>query len=827
MSAATDARETRRLEALRRIEFEDARPMFDRICGLVRRATAAPFAFVGLMEADRLLLAGVEEDGDHVVPREQALSNLAIESGEPMWIENAALDPRFAELPNVHGEVGIRFYAASPIRLSSGEVIGALMLLDRTPCGFDPQVAADLAEFAALVANEWEHRLGMQAQVAREAETLAVNQLLSSTIKSAPVSLVMTDRDMRVVQTSDRWLREMGLENAGPVVGRTIYELFPEARERWQAAYSHCLEGNTLHTERMQMQTHDGRQPWVRTEMTPWRNPGGEVTGLLIMTFDITDMVEALEDAQRAERRMTMAAELANLSIWEMDYRRRELKGGGAKPVGDGAGTTYIALDRDIWAATHPDDRAQAQALWEAHVATGAPFRTTYRLLRKNGPPIWVDSACEAIKNSEGRIIRVLGVQRNIDAEKQAEAELLAAKEAAESANHAKSEFLANMSHEIRTPLNGVMGVAGALAKTPLSTEQAEMVGLIETSAHTLESLLTDILDLARIDAGHLEITAEPFDLATSVRACAALFERTAQAKGINLTVEMDAGARATFIGDAPRLRQILCNLLSNAIKFTNRGAVTLTVSAQPRSEAVATQLRFAVRDSGIGFDAETKARLFGRFEQADGSITRRFGGTGLGLAISRSLAEAMGGALKADATPGQGACFVLTLDLEACADLAVSIGAGVQDADGDGLAGLRVLLAEDHPTNRRVVELILGAAGVELVCVENGAEAVESAASIDFDLILMDMQMPVMDGLTAIRHVRASEAFRQARRTPVLTLTANAMPEHAAAATAAGADGHITKPITAEALLQAVQAATAQPPIVIRAHPPSAKGGC
>ncbi|WP_372785269.1 PAS domain-containing protein [Phenylobacterium sp.] len=127
------------------------------------------------------------------------------------------------------------------------------------------------------IANEWEHRLGMQAQVAREAETLAINQLLSSTIKSAPVSLVMTDRDMHVVQTSDRWLREMGLENAGPVVGRTIYELFPEARERWEAAYLHCLEGNTLHTERMQMQTHDGRQPWVRTEMTPWRNPGGEV----------------------------------------------------------------------------------------------------------------------------------------------------------------------------------------------------------------------------------------------------------------------------------------------------------------------------------------------------------------------------------------------------------------------------------------------------------------------------------------------------------------------------------------------------------------------
>jgi CheY-like chemotaxis protein len=292
-----------------------------------------------------------------------------------------------------------------------------------------------------------------------------------------------------------------------------------------------------------------------------------------------------------------------------------------------------------------------------------------------------------------------------------------------------------------------------------------------------------------------------------------------AQAKGIDFAVEMEVGARSTFIGDAPRLRQILCNLLSNAIKFTNRGAVTLTASAQSGTGTGASQLRFTVRDSGIGFDQATKARLFGRFEQADGSITRRFGGTGLGLAISRSLAEAMGGALEAEAAPGQGACFVLNLDLESCADLTASNSAGVEGMDGDGLAGLRVLLAEDLPTNRRVVELILCAAGVELTCVENGAEAVESAARIDFDLILMDMQMPVMDGLTAIRHLRAGEALRQARRTPVLTLTANAMPQHAAASTSAGADGHITKPITAEALLQAVQAATALPPVGTKGH--------
>jgi signal transduction histidine kinase/AmiR/NasT family two-component response regulator len=374
----------------------------------------------------------------------------------------------------------------------------------------------------------------------------------------------------------------------------------------------------------------------------------------------------------------------------------------------------------------------------------------------------------------------------------------------AEAANKAKSEFLANMSHEIRTPLNGVMGIAGALAKTSLSAPQTEMVELIETSAQTLEALLTDILDLARIEAGRLEIRPEPFDLVTSVNACAALFEASAQAKDLKLTVEIEPYAHGSFEGDGPRLRQILTNLLGNAVKFTSQGEVKLLVAAE--RDETSTHLTFTVSDTGIGFDEDTRLRLFGRFQQADGSITRQYGGTGLGLAISRTLAEAMGGDLSAQAAPGRGATFVLSLELprrhgavemwgehEAC------------QPDGAELDAMRVLLAEDHPTNRRVVELILGAAGVELISVENGAEAVDEAARSHFDLILMDMQMPVMDGLTAIAAIRRREA-KLHRRTPIYTLTANAMPEHAQASAQAGADGHVTKPITAERLLHVVE---------------------
>jgi CheY-like chemotaxis protein len=403
--------------------------------------------------------------------------------------------------------------------------------------------------------------------------------------------------------------------------------------------------------------------------------------------------------------------------------------------------------------------------------------------------------------------------------------ELMEKREIAETASRTKSEFLANMSHEIRTPLNGVMGIAGALAQTRLTDSQRDMVGLIETSARNLEILVSDILDLTRIESGRAEVAAEPFEPLAEVRVCAELFKATLAAKGLEFHLFPDEAARRPVLGDAARLRQIVCNLMSNAAKFTEEGSVTMRIGAQAVGERV--RLTCEVEDTGIGFDAATKSRLFERFEQADGSITRRYGGSGLGLAISRSLAEAMGGSLTAESEPGEGSRFTLTLEVQAApADAVVAppvvaerprapaapaqaeeAAPEVDAAPAMPEAGApRVLLAEDHPINRRVVELILGAAGVDLTSVENGAEAVEAASRAHFDLILMDMQMPVMDGLAAIRAIRALDG--PIAETPIFTLTANALPEHKQASAAAGADGHITKPVAPALLLSVVERA-------------------
>ena len=396
-----------------------------------------------------------------------------------------------------------------------------------------------------------------------------------------------------------------------------------------------------------------------------------------------------------------------------------------------------------------------------------------------------------------------MAAQFDVTLQKQGEEALSAARDQAEAANRAKSEFLANMSHEIRTPLNGVTGVAQVLARTPLSPQQQEMVQVIEQSAATLERLLSDVLDLARVEAGHVEIHIEPFELGASVRAVAALTELRADQTDVAFRLEIDPAAEGVAEGDAGRIKQILFNLLSNALKFTTRGHVALRVSVDDACEPPL--FRFEVEDTGVGFDPSAKDKLFQRFEQEDGSITRRFGGTGLGLAISRDLAALMGGTIDARSEPGRGSTFVLELPMVRRRTERPEAAPAAAYEPPLAPTRLRVLLADDHETNRKVVELMVEAIGCDLTCVEDGQEAVQAVLTDRFDIVLMDMQMPVMDGLTAIRAIRAHEAETGAPRTRIFTLSANAMQEHERASAEAGAERHLTKPVTAAVLLGAL----------------------
>ena len=392
-----------------------------------------------------------------------------------------------------------------------------------------------------------------------------------------------------------------------------------------------------------------------------------------------------------------------------------------------------------------------------------------------------------------------------------ARVKLDAANEAAESANRAKADFLTNMSHEIRTPLNGVIGVAAALSQTELTPAQREMVALIERSGVTLERLVSDVLDVSKTEAGLLDIEMREMDLQAELEPVLDVFRLKAQEKALRFAVTY--GARGRFLGDGLRVRQVLSNLLSNAVKFTDRGEVRVSIDlAEASGAGQPGMLALEVADTGAGFDAAFADQMFQRFSQADTTVTRRFGGMGLGLSITHALVELMGGRISARSEPGRGSTFRVELPLERTVPLADYDAGAAHEAEGHGapaavaLQGLRVLLAEDHPINQRVVQLILEPLGVQLTTVDNGRLAVDAFAVQVFDLVLMDMQMPEMDGVAATRALRELEARHPERpRAAIIMLSANAMCHHRQDSKAAGADLHAPKPIAAAGLVEAV----------------------
>ena len=589
-----------------------------------------------------------------------------------------------------------------------------------------------------------------------------------------------------------------------------LAEIHPEDRERVFSIFQEYLSSAAAFDVEFRLRRLDGTYAWVRDVGAVVRDAKGLPARLAGAITDVTEL-KAAEEALRANQsRLEEAQEIAGLGSWSQDLA-----------------TERIEWSREVWgllesdpgaalpdfpaylSAVHPEDRERLAAAHLASVSDGEPRELDHRLRMPDGRVKWVRARWRIERSADGGPGRAVGTLQDVtDHVLAGEARKLAeARDAAEAANRAKSAFLASMSHEIRTPLNAILGFSQLLLGDPglSARHRAQVDAIVRSGAHLL-ALIDDVLEMSKIEAGRVTVAAAETDLHALLWDLESMFRLRAQEKGLSLMVERDATVPRHVVTDEKKLRQILINLLGNAVKFTGQGSVALRVSAAASGDG-APLLRADVEDTGPGIAAEDLPRLFQRFEQAEAG-RRSTGGTGLGLAISRGFARLLGGDITVRSRSGEGSVFTLTLPVAPSAAPPACAAPGGPAAPhhavrlAPGEPRRRILVVDDLPENREILLQMLGRVGFHVRTAADGSEAVKLAASWDPDLVLMDLRMPGMDGLSATRALRAAET---GRHLPIVAVTASAFEEDRREVEAAGGDAFVSKPIREDELFRAV----------------------
>jgi PAS domain S-box-containing protein len=565
-----------------------------------------------------------------------------------------------------------------------------------------------------------------------------------------------------------------------------------EVRETVRLAFDACLERGEPYDLELPILAADGRHAWVRAVAALTADSDGR-TRVVGGVQDVTERRARELQTERLRARLEAVIENTDAVIFIKDRDDRLLLTNRRFAEMAGVDMAEGLPDSSLW----PEEVAEALAATNRRVfETGERFLGEERIVTGTGETRTYLSSKSLIYDAELDDHVLCCVSTDVTALKRLQQSLEENRRAAEQANVAKSQFLATMSHEIRTPMNGVIGMADLLDRTIEDPAQKRMIRVIKDSGEVLLNVINDILDFSKIEVGKMTVEAAPFLIGEVMRKVDSIHMLKAAEKGVAFRVTVAPDAAAPRVGDPYRLQQVLHNLVSNAVKFTDRGAVSVEVRASG-DEAV----RFVVSDTGIGMTEEQAGRVFDEFAQADSSTTRRFGGTGLGMAIVRGLVAAMDGTLTLDTAPGRGTTVTIDLRLPRASGPIAS-----DEAVDEAPPGLRVLAADDNDVNRLVIAGFLRALGVEADVVDGGRAAVEAHAAGDYDILLLDISMPDVDGIEALRLIRAHEAETDGRRIPAVAVTANALSHQVEEFFAAGFDGHLPKPIRREALVAALR---------------------
>jgi PAS domain S-box-containing protein len=624
------------------------------------------------------------------------------------------------------------------------------------------------------------------------------NKRLQFQVDRMPLAYIAWDREFRITEWNYAAERMFGW-SASEAKGRHGSSLVPlDFQPQLSAVWARLLEGDETSHSLNENLTNAGERILCEWFNTPVRDDSGQVTEILSMVHDITAQrnLEAARNQSEEQLRQVWENSRDGMRLSDPDGRVLRVNSAYCRLVNKSREELEGALLTAIHAAPAQANRLETYRQRVRHRDIASRMERPIELW--DGRTVWMDLSNSIIESPHGP--RVLSIFRDVTARKLDEARLNEAVLKAEASSRSKSEFLANMSHEIRTPMNGVLGMLALALDGPLEPEQREYLEMSQDSARSLLGLLNDILDLSKVEAGRLDIASVDFSPRQLIGDLLDSVALAARQKGLQVRAQVALRVPAMVNGDPMRLRQVLMNLIGNAIKFTDHGSITVELDCSAVESAVQSaglRLMGAVIDTGIGVPADRHSQIFDAFAQADGSTTRRYGGTGLGLAICKRLVQLMNGTISVESQPGKGSAFRFSVEVRHATSIGATPCQNAPPAQPPSERSLKILLAEDNCVNQMVVVRLLQRSGHSVRVAANGREAVHLFGNDRYDAVLMDVQMPEMDGLEATRLIRLAESVSGSnRRTPVIALTAHAMAGDEQNCIDAGMDGYLSKPL-------------------------------